>query len=62
MTETQRETGKHEAGILGWRVAAPGGRWRDLSIQPSIQSSTQASTQSSLRASLANLSTGQLVN
>jgi hypothetical protein len=62
MTETQREAEKHEAYILRWRVAAPGGRWRDLSIQPSIQSSTQASTQSSLRASLANLSTGQLVN
>jgi hypothetical protein len=26
-----------------WRVAAPGGRWRVLSIQPSMQSSTQSS-------------------
>ena len=35
-----------------WRVAAPGGRWRVLSIQPSMQSSTQSSTQSSNFASV----------
>ena len=31
-----------------WQVAAPGGRWRGFSIQPSIQSSTQSSIQSSV--------------
>ena len=34
-----------------WRVAASGGRWRDLSIQPSTQSSTQSSIQSSTQSS-----------
>ena len=33
---------------LGWPVAAPGGRWRGLSIQPSIQPSTQSSIQFSV--------------
>ena len=33
---------------FGWRVAAPGGRWRGFSIQPSIQPSTQSSIQSSV--------------
>ena len=32
---------------FGCQVAAPGGRWRDLSIQSSTQSSTQPSIQSS---------------
>jgi hypothetical protein len=42
-----------DAGILfGWQVAAPGGRWRGFSIQPSIQSSTQSSTQSFLLPSV----------
>ncbi len=33
---------------FGWQVAAPGGRWRRFSIQPSTQSSTQSSIQSSV--------------
>ena len=33
---------------FGWQVAAPGGRWRRFSIQPSTQSSTQPSIQSSV--------------
>ena len=33
---------------FGWQVAAPGGRWRDFSIQSSIQPSTQSSIQSSV--------------
>ena len=33
---------------FGWPVAAPGGRWRRFSIQPSTQSSTQPSIQSSV--------------
>jgi len=33
---------------FGWRVAAPGGRWRGFSIQSSIQSSTQPSIQTSV--------------
>ena len=32
----------------GWQVAAPGGRWRGFSTQPSIQPSTQSSIQSSV--------------
>jgi hypothetical protein len=32
---------------FGWRVAAPGARWRAYSIQPSTQSSTLSSIQSS---------------
>ena len=34
------------------RVAAPGGRWQDFSIQPSIQPSIQSSTQSSIQPSV----------
>ncbi len=33
---------------FGWQVAAPGGRWRRFSIQPSTQSSTQSSIQPSV--------------
>jgi hypothetical protein len=38
--------------LLRWRVAAPGGRWQALSIQPSMQSSIQSSMQSSNFASV----------
>jgi hypothetical protein len=36
------------SSIFGWQVAAPGGGWRALSIQPSTQSSTQPSIQPSV--------------
>ena len=43
-------------GSPGWQVAAPGGRWRDFSIQPSTRSfSPLQSIQSSIRPSIQQL-------